>query len=81
LAVDKALDAARERCQARPAAARRGFREDVLCASMASTSVRFRGREVAVCGMHERVYARWGSDAEASAELLWGWTRERPPET
>lgn len=65
-----------ERCQARPAATLRGFREDVLCASMAGTSVRFRNRDIPVCHMHERVYARWGSHADANAERLWGWTRE-----
>jgi hypothetical protein len=80
LVVDKALAAARERCQARPAATLHGWRDDVLCASMASTSVRFRGRDVPVCHMHERVYARWGVDAEANAERLWGWTRESSPD-
>jgi hypothetical protein len=76
LAFNKALAARRERCQARPAAALRGFREDALCASMASTSVRFHGRDVPVCYMHERVYARWGIDAQTNAEQRWGWTPE-----
>jgi hypothetical protein len=61
------------RCQARPAAARRGFREDALCASLANTSVRFAGREVPVCRMHEATYARWASDAEERAQALWCW--------
>jgi hypothetical protein len=63
-----------ERCQARPAAARRGFREDVLCASNANTVVDFHGRPVAVCRMHEATYTRWGKDAENNAAELWGWT-------
>jgi hypothetical protein len=63
----------REQCQARPAAARRGFREDVLCASLANTTVRFHGRDVAVCRMHEATYGRWGSEAEAKASELWEW--------
>jgi hypothetical protein len=62
-----------ERCQARPAAARRGFREDVLCASNANTYVEFRSGRVAVCRMHEATYARWGAEAEAKAAELWAW--------
>jgi hypothetical protein len=62
-----------ERCQARPAAARRGFREDVLCASNANTHVRFRDGDVAVCRMHEATYGRWGDEAEAKAAELWEW--------
>jgi hypothetical protein len=73
------VGASQERCQAQPAAARRGFREDVLCASMANTTVRFRGREVPVCEIHARTFARWGDEAEANAELLWGW-RDQPVE-
>jgi hypothetical protein len=61
------------RCQARPIAARIGFREDMLCASMAKTTVIFRGAEVPVCRMHEKAYARWGVDAEGKAASLWGW--------
>jgi hypothetical protein len=64
----------RARCQARPAAARRGFREDVLCASFANTAVRFRGVEMPVCRIHEAAFARWGSGADANAETLWAWT-------
>ncbi len=63
----------REQCQAQPAAARRGFREDVLCASLANTTVQFHGRDVAVCRMHEATYARWGDEAEAKAAELWEW--------
>jgi hypothetical protein len=62
-----------ERCQARPAAARRGFREDVLCASNANTHVEFRNARVAVCRMHEATYGRWGDDAETKAAELWDW--------
>jgi len=62
-----------ERCQARPAAARRGFREDVLCASNANTSVCFHGMHMPVCRMHEAAFARWGSEAEAKAAELWDW--------
>jgi hypothetical protein len=62
-----------ERCQARPAAARRGFREDVLCASNANTAVEFRDHLVAVCRMHEATYKRWGDQAEENAEELWEW--------
>jgi hypothetical protein len=62
-----------ERCQARPAAARRGFREDVLCASHANTTVEFRDQLVAVCRMHEATYKRWGKDAECNAAELWEW--------
>jgi hypothetical protein len=58
MAVDETADVLRERCQARPAAARRGFREDVLCASMANTVVRFRGRDVPVCEIHARTFNR-----------------------
>jgi hypothetical protein len=73
-------DAARiefSRCQARPRAARPAYREDMLCASLASTVVRFHGVEVPVCRIHDAKYARWGADAETQAELQWAWT---PPE-
>jgi hypothetical protein len=63
-----------ERCQARPAAARRGFREDVLCASLANTVVEFRDQLVAVCRMHEATYRRWGAHAEKNAAELWEWS-------
>jgi hypothetical protein len=62
------------RCQARPAAARPGYREDMLCASMAATNVDYRGTKVPACRMHLATYARWASDAEANAELKWSWS-------
>jgi hypothetical protein len=62
-----------ERCQARPAAARRGFREDVLCASHANTTVEFHNQLIAVCRMHEATYKRWGKHAEENAAELWEW--------
>lgn len=65
--------AEREQCQARPAAARRGFREDALCASRANTTVEFHGRSVPVCRMHEATYERWGSEAGTRAGELWEW--------
>ena len=65
------------RCQARPRAARPAYREDMLCASSASTVVRFHGVEMPVCRIHDAKYARWGGDAEAQAVLQWAWT---PPE-
>lgn len=61
------------RCQARPRAARAGYRDDMLCASLANTLVTFRGFSVPVCRIHERMFARWAEDAERNAELLWGW--------
>jgi len=61
------------RCQARPAAARRGFREDDLCANMANTSAQFHDRAMPVCRMHKAAYGRWGDGAESKAEHLWGW--------
>jgi hypothetical protein len=61
------------RCQATPAAARRGFREDVLCASLANTAVPYQDGEMAVCRMHEATYTRWGASAEANAVELWKW--------
>jgi hypothetical protein len=65
------------RCQARPRAARPGYREDMLCASTANTVVLFHGIDVPVCRIHDAKYARWGAEAEAQAVLQWGWT---PPE-
>jgi hypothetical protein len=65
------------RCQARPRAARPAYREDMLCASSASTVVCFHGVEMPVCRIHDAKYARWGGDAEAQAALHWAWT---PPE-
>jgi hypothetical protein len=66
------------RCQARPRAARPAYREDMLCASSASTVVSFHGIEMPVCGIHDAKYARWGAEAEAQAALQWVWT---PPES
>lgn len=67
-------------CLAIPGAARRGWRSDFLCASLASTGVEFRGRRVAVCRMHEATYDRWGADAEQRAIELWGWNATAPSE-
>jgi hypothetical protein len=67
---------ARARCQARPVAARRGFREDVLCASYANTQVRFREVDVPVCRIHEATYERWACDADENASTLWAWGSE-----
>jgi hypothetical protein len=65
------------RCQARPRAARAGYREDMLCASFASVVVMFHGVEKGVCRTHDASYGRWGADAHAFASLHWGW---EPPE-
>jgi hypothetical protein len=69
----EAVEATGTRCQARPAAARHGWRDDLLCASYASTSVRFHGEAVSVCAIHESAYRRWGDQAELKAVELWGW--------
>ena len=61
------------RCQARPRAARPAYREDMLCASAASTAVLFHGIEMPVCLIHDAKYARWGDEAETGAALQWGW--------
>ena len=71
---EAAVEASGARCQARPAAARHGWREDVLCASNANTTVCFHGVHMPVCRMHEAAFARWGSEAEAKAASLWAWT-------
>jgi hypothetical protein len=63
------------RCQGRPVAARLGDREDMLCASMAKTTVTFHGRQVPVCWMHRKTWDRWAGDAEANAEQVWKWSR------
>jgi hypothetical protein len=67
------------RCQARPAAARPGYREDMLCASRANTHVRHRGEDVPVCRMHAATYARWGEDAVRNADESWDWSVRRQP--
>jgi hypothetical protein len=61
------------RCQARPAAARPAYREDMLCASLANSAVQFGGADVPVCRMHQATYARWGDDAETNARERWSW--------
>jgi hypothetical protein len=61
------------RCQARPAAARPSYREDMLCASTANTVVQFAGGDMPVCRMHEATYTRWGDDAETNARERWSW--------
>jgi hypothetical protein len=61
------------RCQARPRAARVGYRDDMLCASVANTLVSFRGLTVPVCRIHERQFGRWADDAERNAETVWSW--------
>ena len=62
-----------ERCQARPKAARAGYREDMLCASMAHASVDYHGTSVPVCRIHVATYARWADEAEANAQNQWAW--------
>jgi hypothetical protein len=66
-------------CRAIPAAARRGWRVDALCASIANTDVSFRGTQVPVCRMHQATYVRWGDDAERNAVELWGWDTPHAP--
>jgi hypothetical protein len=61
------------RCQARPRAARAGYRDDMLCASLANTLVTFRGLSVPVCRIHERMFRGWAEDAERNADLHWAW--------
>jgi hypothetical protein len=73
MAEGEAVDGGRPRCQARPVAARRGFREDVLCASYANTLVAFRGANVPVCRIHEATYVRWDGQADVNASLQWAW--------
>jgi hypothetical protein len=67
------------RCQARPRAARPEYREDMLCASIANTSVSFHGQDVPVCRMHEASYVRWADDAEPNAAVRWGWVMPAEP--
>jgi hypothetical protein len=75
----EAVEATGSRCQARPVAARHGWREDKFCASRANTSVEFHGTTMPVCGIHEKAYARWGDDAEHNAERFWGWLFSADP--
>jgi hypothetical protein len=65
-------------CDAIPAAARRGHREDVLCASMACCWVVDAGGVAhPVCEMHERAHARAvlseGRFTRDEIESLWRW--------
>ena len=69
-----------ERCQARPKAARAGYREDMLCGSTARSWVDFRGTSVPVCQMHVATYARWADEAEANAESRWAWFYDTDPQ-
>jgi hypothetical protein len=68
-------------CLAIPGAARHGWREDALCASLAKTEVDFHGRTMPVCRMHEATYLRWGETAEQNAAELWDWDPEPPAST
>jgi hypothetical protein len=76
----EAVEATGPRCQARPVAARHGWREDVLCGSHANTSVDFYGVAMPVCAIHEKAYAHWGSEAEQNAEAFWGWVPSGDPD-
>jgi hypothetical protein len=67
------LDEPPQPCRAIPGIARRGWRSDVLCASIANSAVAFHGRQVAVCRIHYAMYERWGLDAEQRAIELWSW--------
>ena len=71
--ISDATDDADARCQARPAAARRGFRDDPLCASVTRATVEFEGETVPLCGIHLKMYVRWGTDAAEQARQLWAW--------
>ena len=74
MADGEALGETRVRCQACPAAARRGWREDRLCASYANTHVSFHGIKMPVCAIHKAAFTRWGTSAHANAEALSGWS-------
>jgi hypothetical protein len=67
------IDMPPQPCQAIPGIARRGWRSDVLCASIANGVVSFHGRPVAVCRIHSAMYERWGPHAEQRASELWDW--------
>jgi hypothetical protein len=73
MAVPDMIARTASRCQARPLAARPGYREDMLCASEANSVVRYADVDVPVCKMHEATYARWGVSAWANASERWGW--------
>jgi hypothetical protein len=61
------------RCQAQPSAARPGYRDDMRCASMANSVVRFEAVNIPVCRIHEATFARWGTAGAANARARWGW--------
>jgi hypothetical protein len=61
------------RCQAQPSAARPGYREDMLCASVANCVIRFEAVDVPVCTMHEATFSRWGASPTENARAGWGW--------
>ena len=60
-------------CQAQPSAARRGYREDMRCASGSNCVVRFEAIDVPVCRIHEATFLRWGASAAENARARWGW--------
>ena len=70
------VESSAPRCQARPRAARVGYREDMLCGTATSMSVVFAGECVPVCRIHLAVYLRWGAIGEAEAAGHWGWVSE-----
>jgi hypothetical protein len=52
----------------------------MLCGTVASGSVDYHGRRVAVCQIHVATYERWAGEAEANAETQWEWFYgEEPP--
>jgi hypothetical protein len=73
MAAEEAQAVEREQCQARPVVVRHGWREDVLCASAARTTIHYHGREMPVCWMHRRMWERWGPNAPRNAAEQWGW--------
>jgi hypothetical protein len=69
----EAIAEAALRCQARPKAARPGFRDDMLCANAGNSVVHFEALDVPVCKLHEATFTRWGLDADDLARTRWGW--------
>jgi hypothetical protein len=63
-------------CQARPRAARPGYRADMLCGTAAAMQVAFAGASVPLCRIHHLVFLRWGAIAEAEAASRWGWVHK-----
>jgi hypothetical protein len=45
----------------------------MLCASLANSTVTYKGAEMPVCRMHKIMYDRWGEQAEEQAALHWFW--------